>query len=504
MIEPRVGLLAFAESRARNDVYQKRKPIWKREVERIVGLLDPSVCIIRPGDGEIRGKRDAVAAVQELRAAQIDAVILYPATFVAPALVAHAACLCDVPTALILNEAPDSLSQLAFLAVGGALDQIGTRCVRIPGDIGEDRNREALLAFLRAAAARRRLRGSTYGLIGGRSLGISTGTADVAEWERVFGVDIEHIDQFEIARRAQDQNPEIVARHVDWLRQNAAAVSCNDTNFTPAHLDKQVRSYLATKELVALHELDFMGVKCQPEMSNGFCLQCINVSLANDPYDADGPKEPIACSCEADADGAMTMQILKLLSGGRPTNLNDIAWMTANEMILANCGAMATYFAQPDSANDGAASIGSAPRGELKAGYGPSSDAGDSVSPTSHRQNGLSRVRILPHSFGEAGGAATVFTVPADVEMTFARLFRRNGRYVLGVLTGVTEEKDREAQSPTIRVRPLIFLRMSIDKRLFLESFGSNHIHGVEGNLKHDLRCLAEIIGIEFVDYDLD
>jgi len=395
--------------------------------------------------------------------------ILYIPIFVSPALVAHAANLIQTPVVLACNEAEDSLSQLAFLAVAGAMDQIGIKYLRIPGDAVEETNGAVLLRFLRASAVKQRLRGQTFGCIGGRALGISTGSADLALWERVFGVDIEHIDQFEIVKRAQQLDAETVKKHVDWLSSRAGAVKFNDSNFTPEHLDKAMRSYLATRHICRHYELDFMGVKCQPDLSNGYCLQCLNVSLANDPYDADGPKEPVPCSCEADSDGALTMQILKLLSGGKPTNLNDIAWLNAQEMTLANCGAMASYFAAF------------------------SAKAGEN----------LKALELVPHSFGEAGGNSVQFTVPAGNTMTFARLFRCGSQYKLGVLTGTTTEKAREEQSATIRVRPLIFVKMNIDKTQFLRTFGSNHIHGVEGDLKTELKELAALLNIEFIDYDL-
>ncbi|RKX36203.1 MAG: hypothetical protein DRP71_00630 [Verrucomicrobia bacterium] len=469
MIRPKIGVLVFSESLVREDVYKKRKPISDREVKRFVTSLETDVDIVWPEAREIRSKKQAVQSAREIGAAQVDAVVLYVPIFVAPALVAHTANLLHVPIALACNEAEDSLSQLVFLAAAGALDQIGLRYLRVPGDAVEKTNRDILVSFLRAAAAKQRLRGQTYGCIGGRSLGISTGTADVALWESIFAVDIEHVDQFEIAYRAERLDEETVKKHVDWLMERTGTVDFNESNFTPPHLEKQVRSYIATRDICEHYELDFAGVKCQPEMSNGYCLQCINVAISNDPFDADGDKEPVPTSCEADADGALTMQILKLLSGGRPTSLNDIAWMTAREMTLANCGSMAFYFA------------GLSP--DLK--------------------KNLKEVSLVPHSFGEAGGASTQFTVPAGNKMTFARLFRTKSQYTLGVLTGNTVEKDRAKQSPTIQVRPLIFVDMNIDKEQFLSSFGSNHIHAVEGDLKSELKAFAELLEIEFIDYDL-
>ena len=470
MIRPRAGLLIFHESRAREDVYQKRKPIADREIARFIASLEDEVDLICPDEREIRGKRSGLQAARELQAAHVDAVILYIPIFVAPAVVAHTANLLNVPIVLACNEAEDSLSQLAFLAAGGAMDQLALPYLRLPGDAVDDENHATLLCFLRAAAARERLRGQTYGCIGGRSLGISSGRSDLVLWENIFGVDIEHIDQFEIVRRAEAIDEDVLQKHLAWLRAKAGRVACNESNFTPVHLEKQVRSYLATRQICVHYELDFIGIKCQPEMSNGYCLQCVNVSLCNDPYDADGPRETIPCACEADSDGALTMQILKLISGGKPTSLNDIAWLSETEMTLANCGAMATCFADPSLEED----------------------------------KSLKRVELVPHSFGEAGGASVQFTVPRDQKMTFARLYRQGGRYELAVLTGTTVEKDRGLQSATIRVRPLIFLEMNIDKQRFLQSFGSNHIHAVRGDLKQELAMFARLCDIGFVDHDLE
>jgi len=469
MLRPRVGLLVFSESLAREDVYQKRKPIADREVERFARAIGEEVEIVWPASRELRGKRDALRAVEELQGRGLDAMVLYVPIFIAPAVVAHTARLLNLPSALACNEAEDSLSQLAFLAVGGAMDQIGVKCARMPGDAAREPTRTHLVRFLRAAAVKTRLRGETFGCLGGRALGISTGTADPALWERLFGVDIDHVDQLEIVRRAEELEPSLVEKHVAWLKERAGNVEFNDTNFTPRHLDKQVRSYLATREIARRNEWDFLGVKCQPEMSNGYCLQCINVALCNDPYDADGPKPPLPCSCEADADGALTMRILNLLGGDKPTSLNDIAWMSDREMTLANCGSMATYFARFSD-----------------------------VPETS-----LAGVDLVPHSFGEAGGAATRFTVPEGALMTFARLFRKGARYHLGVFTGTTTEKDRERQSPTIRTRPLVFVQMHLDKTHFLETFGSNHVLAVEGDLKPELEMLASLLGIGHTDYDV-
>ena len=399
----KVGLMVFSESKSREDVYIQRKPIQDREVGRFINILKDSIEFFIPICKEIRSKSDIKAAVKQISRIDVDAVVLLTPIFVSPALVAYAAILMNKPMVIMGNNALDSFSQLSLLAAGGAADQSGAKCRRIPGDISDSQVKDELLRYLKAVTVSARLRGSTFGCIGGRSLGISTGTADPAQWERFFGVDIEHIDQFELVQRAQKVDEDKIKLYKEWVCNNYGNVCYQEKRFDETRLEKMIRSYLATKSIIRDYELDFLGIKCQPEMSNGYVLQCLNVQMLNDPYDAEGSKEPIVCSCEADSDGALTMQVLKLISGGLPTALQDIFHVENNLMVLANCGSMASYFS----------SLSDVPEDNLKDVY------------------------LQPHGFGEAGGAATQFVCAGDL-FAYARLYRINGEYRMAILKGNT------------------------------------------------------------------
>jgi L-fucose isomerase-like protein len=91
---------------------------------------------------------------------------------------------------------------------------------------------------------------------------------------------------------------------------------CLGEGLTALAVERQVRSYLATRRLAAEHGFDFVGVKCQPEMSDGYVTQCVAHLLCNGTEDADGAQPILVHACESDLDGALTMQILHLLSGG--------------------------------------------------------------------------------------------------------------------------------------------------------------------------------------------
>ncbi|NWG14971.1 MAG: hypothetical protein HXY20_15740 [Acidobacteria bacterium] len=146
MDKPRVGLLIFSESLVREDVYRKRKPISDREVERLVGGLAGQVELIRTEYPELRSKRQALEAMHYLAAQRAELALLYVPIFVSPALVAHTANLLDLPLAAACNEAPDSLSRLAFLASCGAMDQIGLEYLRMPGDATSEANLRMFLS----------------------------------------------------------------------------------------------------------------------------------------------------------------------------------------------------------------------------------------------------------------------------------------------------------------------------------------------------------------------
>jgi L-fucose isomerase len=453
----KVGFLVFSESISREDVYQQRKPIQDREVEKFIGELSNDLEFVSTSFGEIRSKNDIRRAVEEIGTQNVTATILYIPIFTNPAYVSLTARLLNMPLILMGNISPDTMSQLGLLASGGAIDQVGINCKRIIGDISDKAMKVSLLRHLKAVSLSRSLTGLTFGCIGGRSLGISTGTADTAQWQKIFGIDIEHIDQFELVRRANMVSDDEVAKYKSWIESLYGKIVYKKGRLEDAQMDKMIRSYLATRSIIRDYELDFIGIKCQPELSNGYVLQCLNVQLINDPYDADGMKEPIVCSCEADCDGALTMQILKIVSGGKPTALQDIAYIDNHSMVLANCGSMASYFS----------ALSDSPEENLK------------------------KVYLQPHDFGEAGGASTQFVAAANI-YTYARLMRRDGKYWMAIIRGETEERSREALKKYSWYRPTSFVRIQINSQDFFSEYGSNHIHCVCGDYVDDLAAFCQ------------
>lgn len=458
---PKTAIITFGDSRDR--VYERRYAIVVDQLGKISSSLKDHVEITL--SESIRKVEDIARVLSMPQLQKAESVILHIPTWVLPNVVVMTANQIKRPLLVITNDLRDSAGMVGMLASAGGLDQVGLSHRRLVGDGLNSKIAKGLIAFCRAASVVARLKGKTYGLFGGRSLGMYTAIADPAQWQRQFGIDIEHIDQLEIIKRAEAVSEERIQKHLNWLETNIGLIEYDDKQrFTPVHLKKQIACYLATKDLIEENNFDFVGLKCQTELSDGYVLQCLSAALINDPYDADGSKKPIPLACEADCDGALTMMILHLLTQGQPTTLMDVKLFDTNPPLFAfgNCGGMATWF------------------------------AANSDKP----EENLAKVHLRPHIYGEAGGGATQY-VAAPGEVTLARLCRKNGKYWMAIFSGEAVKREREDLRTVVWPWPYMFISAKIDVDDFLNTYGSNHMHVAKGNLVDELVMICGLLDIE-------
>lgn len=450
----KLAIANLVDSRA--DFYEKRKPLVIEELDQLDWLRSSCECI---ESEPIRSKQQALSFGECALSFRAQALVIHLPIWGDPIFSVMLANQLSIPILLMGNDRPETSSTVGVLGAGGALDQIGREHVRVFENQSAC-SRKQILAFVRAATTLDTLRGQTLGLFGGRSLGIFTTVADPAQWQRLFGVDIELIDQLEIRYLAESLSIDEVDRHGQWLLNKLGGVNYSGT-FTGCAYERQVRSYLATRELVKRHRLDFMGVKCQPELSDGYATQCVAHMLSNGELDADGEKHVTVHACESDADGAITMQILHLLSGGKPAALLDIRWFNAEQhcWTLANCGAVPAALCATDSDPTGFASI-----------------------------------HMEAHVFGEGGGGALPGII-APQQVTMARLCRKDGAYWMAIVCGETVAVDAEEMTRTTTVFPKAFVKTTAGTD-FLNVYGSNHIHMVSGDVSEELIALCRLLGI--------
>lgn len=148
------------------------------------------------------------------------------------------------------------------------------------GDVKEREVLEKIVTFACCAKVVNRLNGQKYGLLGGRSLGMYSSTVSMQDWQEKFGIDVEHIDQLEIVRRAEEVDEEQVEKAFAWLTEHVGKIQYNGTSFTPEKLKTQIRHYEATKKIIEENQLDFIGVKCHYEMSRHYCTECLSAHFS--------------------------------------------------------------------------------------------------------------------------------------------------------------------------------------------------------------------------------
>ena len=166
----RVGILTFSDGR--RHVHQELLPLTRSFQEALARRLREEGWEVVTGREIVWTTDLAKSEARYLAAEGVEATIFNFAIWSFPHLPAIAAQFAPGPFLLFSNVNPQYPGLVGMLASAGALDQVGAFHARVSGDVADDRVFTRVLQFLRAAVAVNRLRGETYGLIGGRSMGM--------------------------------------------------------------------------------------------------------------------------------------------------------------------------------------------------------------------------------------------------------------------------------------------------------------------------------------------
>jgi L-fucose/D-arabinose isomerase len=465
----KIGVLTFSDGRefVHRDMVDTNEAFQTRLANRLAAEGHEVVT------GEIVWSADS-ARTQARRLVErgCDATIFNYAVWAFPHFTAIASQFAPRPILAFSNVNPTQPGLVGMLAAAGALNQLGVPFERVWGNVEDEATFAVVRRFCRAAGVVSQLRNETYGLIGGRPMGMYSAVSNTDDWMRQFGIDIEHIDQWEIVRRGEGVDPAKVKAGREWL-EGWGNVHYDGDRLTPALLERQVRSYYAVQELVQEWDLAFCGIKGQPELTNNYCTMDVTEAFMNDAYDWDGPKETVVCATEADSDAALTMQILKHLAA-TPVLFADVRHYheQAGFFDLVNSGQHATYF------------------------------AGASLDP----ERNMPSVHFHPEVFFFPAGGASVQHLAAPGRATFARLTRKDGRYWMAILPGELIQFDAETNERYMRETtwewPHAFARFDAAPETVLGSYASNHVHAVYGDQVDDLIAVCRALDVTPVLYD--
>ena len=476
-LQPRplkVGVLDFGDGRS--FLQAPLRPVNAEFRDALVRRLEADGMEVVPGGEVIWQNEIAVRNGRRMAAAGVDAVIFNFSVWAWPQYARVAAQFCPQPVVMFATVNPQYPGLVGMLANSGSLDQAGIPFTKCFGDVADGAVFATLKGQLQAVAAARRLRGLTYCLIGGRSLGIDTTVIDPAQWMAEFGIDVDHVDQMELVRRADallagDDRPD---RALAYLERAVGRIhwTAPDAPFrlTRELLRRQIGLYYGALDLIDEFGYDFCGIKGQRELTEHYATADVAEAFLNDPYGPDGtPKPPIVCATEADSDAALTMQIMKLLSG-TPVLFADVRHYHADLGVwdLCNSGEHATYFA--------AASF----------------DPGEN----------LPRVELKPQGFYFPAGGAAVYHVAAPGRVTLARLTRHDRRYRMTIVPAEFVDLGARAHEVAAVSQdnwPHAFARFDCGVERFIEHFHCNHIHGMYGDWTRELQLVCRNLSIDCV-----
>ncbi|OPZ90322.1 MAG: L-fucose isomerase [candidate division TA06 bacterium ADurb.Bin417] len=376
----------------------------------------------------------------------------------------------DKPILSLSNNSGEFPGNVGLLATDGALRQAGFRTHRLVGDQADPATRAAVLAWVRASQAVTTIRNEVFGAYGGPSMGMDTGYFHLVPNLKTLGTSVQFIDQLWLVEKMKEVSEAEVEAGFAWFgRMLGNRILYDGKMLTPETLKTQLRLYLAMEAVNRDKGFDFCGLKGQRELTEYVCLGDIPEMLMNDPYDWRGPKEPMVCATEADAYAALTMQLLKYLSGGRPTLFMDVRLYHPDLDLwdFCNSGNHSTYYAAL------------------------------STDPAVNYR----KVTFFPalEYYFKAGGAS-MFYDAAPGRLTFARLGLWDDRPFLVIVPGESVElpaaNRKRLDDQTNPTWPHVHARLECGFEEFKTVFPANHILAVAGDHVSALVYAAEILGI--------
>jgi L-fucose isomerase len=307
-------------------------------------------------------------------------------------------------------------------------------------------------------------------------MGMYTGHIDQSQWMEQFGVQVYHRSQLTLYWMGQQIAQERVKAGIEWLESVAKEVQYDGEGLTPGldgTLARQVRVYLATKDLCREQGINFLGLTGQldfTEWDQG-CIMDIAEALLNDTADwEDEKKDPIICATECDSNAALTMQLMHEITG-TPVLFADLRHYHADLDVydLVNSGQHAPWLCHRSD---------------------------------DYREN-WKDIRLMPASpfYFRGGGASVQFYADAEPVVTYARITRKASLYRCHIFTGswvdYGYEKNEELGNMTNYTWPHVWAKFDMPMKVLADNFSANHLHSVPGNIVGEMVAACEALGIE-------
>jgi len=401
-----------------------------------------------------RTSEEMLAQAKYMQQEDAEALVLYVGTWTYSNIGVQLYESTKLPILIWTDSGPGNIGIVGASITRGALEEVGAKNTLIHGPFDDNVTLLKIKRWLCGAAAISKLKGTTIGVGGARCMGMYTAHVDPSEIKSKFGIDIDGWEQSLVLDMAKDISDEEVELFYTWMKQTFGNIEA-----TKDAVFAQIRLYLALKEIIAENNYDAVSFKCLPEMPELYTSFCLAHAMLNDTEDAYGKKEPFICACESDLNAAITMMILKNITGESVLFADYLVVEEETGIVtLSNCGSQSTEFAA-------------------------------SKKDVEWVHEGLLE-------FEWKIGCACPRYVARPGKVTMARLGRINGEYIMSIMTGATVNVSEEKMSEVNPQHPKLFIKIDADIDAFIKELRCNHSHIVFGDYTEELLTACYVAGI--------
>ncbi len=232
-----------------------------------------------------------------------------------------------------------SLNSLTGANMAAArLNRIGTPFLFLYGNPDEPGFDARLNGRLRYWLAWKRLRQFTIVTLGDAPDGFHFSMPGPSA-QSILGIDVKHINLNEIFERALRLDSKEITTQLDLVQQKVRGIS----RLPEENVQKFARMMTVLQADLQEMDADAVAVRCWPEFFTEFgAAACSTLSALID--------QGVMASCEADILGALSMDVLHLLSGS-PAYLGDLVEVDESQqaVVFWHCGAGAFSLAREDT-----------------------------------------------------------------------------------------------------------------------------------------------------------
>jgi L-fucose isomerase-like protein len=282
------------------------------------------------------GTADAASrAGQRLTEAHIDALALVSASWYEDYLVLDLLEECDAPLLFWSLPGMETGALCGTQQITCYLKQLEKPYDAVFGPLQAGDGLTRALRFLRVAALKRRLRRARIGMAGLRTRGMTEVAVNEIALKKVLGPRIVPTDMVALLNRARNADAALTVPVWNRVKQAAGHAQVEVQVSEEAGIGSS-GFYIAIQELVQQEGLSAFAFGCYPDYMG---CACMAASLLAD--------EGVPVGCEGDANGAVAMLILQLLTGKPTHNTDWLDPLADGSVIFTHCGSGSYTLADP-------------------------------------------------------------------------------------------------------------------------------------------------------------